>query len=79
MKQEKKPEVSEFAISRLEYFAGEALRGILANPNPNIKSDMVTEMAMVYAEGMMKEFEKRKKNDENLRRIYGTSPKKNDR
>ena len=58
MKQEKKPEVSEFAISRLEYFAGEALRGILANPNPNIKSEMVTEMAMVYAEGMMKEFEK---------------------
>jgi hypothetical protein len=79
MKQEKQPEVSDFTISRLEYFAGEALRGILANPNPNIKSDMVTEMAMVYAEGMMKEFEKRKKNDENLRRIYGTPPKKNDR
>jgi hypothetical protein len=70
---------SQLAITRREYFAGEALRGILANPNPNIKSEMVAEMAMIYAEAMVKEFEKRRQDEENLKRIYGTSPKKDDR
>lgn len=71
--------ITEAALTKREYFAGEALRGILANPNPNIKSEMVAEMAMVYADAMMKEFEKRNKDEENLRRIYGTPSKKDDR
>lgn len=79
MKQEELPTKVDVQVTKLEYFAGEALRGLLANPNPNIKSEMITEMAMVYAEGMMKEFEKRERNDENLRRIYGAPPKKDDR
>jgi hypothetical protein len=71
--------VNEVALTKREYFAGEALRGILANPNPHIKSEMVAEMAMVYADAMIKEFEKRKNDEENLKRIYGTPPKKDDR
>ena len=63
-------------ISKLEYFAGEALRGLLANPNPNIKSEMVAEMAMVYAEEMMYELKKLDKNAELLIRLYGTKPAK---
>jgi hypothetical protein len=79
MKQEELPTKVDVQITKLEYFAGEALRGLLANPNPNLKSEMMVELAMVYAEGMMKEFEKLEKNDENLRRIYGAHPKKDDR
>ena len=79
MKQEELPTKVDVQIPKLEYFAGEALRGLLANPNPNLKSEMMVELAMVYAEGMMKEFEKLEKNDENLRRIYGAPPKKDDR
>lgn len=64
----------ELNISKLEYFAGEALRGLLANPNPNIKSEMVAEMAMVYAEEMMYELKKLDKNAELLIKLYGTKP-----
>ena len=79
MKQEELPTKVDVRVTKLEYFAGEALRGLLANPNPNLKSEMMVELAMVYAEGMRKEFEKLEKNDENLRRIYGAPPKKDDR
>jgi hypothetical protein len=79
MKQEELPTKVDVRVTKLEYFAGEALRGLLANPNPNLKSEMMVELAMVYAEGMMKEFEKLEKNDENFRRIYGAPPKKDDR
>jgi hypothetical protein len=71
--------LTEVALTKRDYFAGEALRGILANPNPNIKSEMVVEMAMTYADEMMKAIQKRKNDEENLKRIYGTSPKKDDR
>jgi hypothetical protein len=64
----------DLTISKLEYFAGEALRGLLANPNPNIKSEMVAEMAMVYAEEMMYELKKLDKNAELLSRLYGNKP-----
>ena len=74
MKQEEPAKQVDLAITRKEYFAGEALRGILANPNSNISSDMVAEVAMIYAESMIKEFDKIKANEENLRRIYGTHP-----
>jgi len=50
------------------------LRGLLANPNPNIKSEMVAEMAMVYAEEMMYELKKLDKNAELLSRLYGNKP-----
>ena len=52
------------------------MRGLLANPNPNIKSEMVAEMAMVYAEEMMYELKKLDKNAELLIRLYGTKPAK---
>lgn len=70
---------SQLAMTKREYFAGEALRGLLANPNPNIKSEMVAEMAMIYADTLLKEFEKRKQDEENLKRIYGAPSKKDDR
>jgi len=69
----------EIRRAKLEYFAGEALRGLLANPNPNISSEMVVEMAMVYAEEMINKLEKIDKDEENVRRIQGSYPKKNDR
>lgn len=71
--------LTEVALTKRDYFAGEALRGILANPNPNIKSEMVVEMSMLYADEMMKAIQKRKNDEENLKRIYGTSSKKDDR
>lgn len=74
MKHEEPPQPIEASLTRREYFAGQALRGLLANPNSNIDSDMIAEIAMIYSESLIKEFDKIKANEENLRRIYGTHP-----
>jgi hypothetical protein len=79
MKQEEQQQPIESKLSRREYFAGQALRGLLANPNSNIDSEMIAEVAIIYAESLIKEFDKTIINEENLKRIYGTHPKKDDR
>lgn len=79
MKHEEPIQPIESNLSRKEYFAGQALRGLLANPNSNIDSEMIAEVAIIYAESLIKELDKTKINEENLKRIYGTHPKKDDR
>ena len=79
MKQEEPQQPIESKLSRREYFAGQALRGLLANPSSNIDSEMIAEVAIIYAESLIKEFDKTIINEENLKRIYGTHPKKDDR
>lgn len=79
MKHEEPQQPIESKLSRKEYFAGQALRGLLANPNSKIDSEMIAEVAIIYAESLIKEFDKITTNEENLRRIYGAHPKKDDR
>jgi hypothetical protein len=51
MKQEELPTKVDVRVTKLEYFAGEALRGLLANPNPNLKSEMMVELEKLEKKG----------------------------
>lgn len=55
---DKEPPKHLNGLTKREYFAGLAMQGLCADPNPELKPKVVAEMAVRYADALINELNK---------------------